>query len=196
MVVLLHDCPEGWTDCRNWPVAWKLYRNGFAVLLVNPLKPEEQSLQYAKGFPQFELPLLVERLRAVIRWTQATAGVERMATGVVASRMAAAAAIQVAAGGAAIDALVCKAAPTDLVADVAPRLTAPILLVADESDHRSRRRNCEFSRILACEKKVVTLKGCRHRSDAAMSALRTAQLAVDWFDLHLQTEQPEYLAVS
>ena len=198
MVILVHDSKEGWTDYQNWPTAWKLYRSGFVTLLVNLLHPDEQALQYAKGFPLFEMPLLVERLAAIVRWARAMGDAETMQTGVLSSRMAAAASIEAAVNGIAIDALVCKAARTDLVQDIAPRLAVPILLVADEGDHRSRKRHWEFSRALGCEKKLVTLKGCRHRSNDEMSALQTAQLAVDWFSLHLEARQehPEYLAAS
>lgn len=198
MVILVHDSKDGWTDCRNWPIAWKLYRSGFATLLVNLLDPEEQALQYAKGFPHFEMPLLVERLAAIVRWARARDDAAPMKTGVLASKMAAAASIEAAVNGIAIDALACKAARTDLVQDIAPRLAVPILLVADEGDHRSRKRHWEFSRALGCDKKLVTLKGCRHRSNDEMSTLQTAQLAVDWFSLHLEArqERPEYLVAS
>jgi putative phosphoribosyl transferase len=187
MVIFLHDAAEGWTDCRNWPLAWKLHRHGFATLLVNPLNPPEQTLRHAKGFANFELPLLVERLTAAIHWAQTVAEPEIAPLGVLASGMSAAAAIQVAANGTGVDALVCRAARTDLIEDAALRLDTPILLLAEESDHRSRRRNWEFARMLHCPKKVATLERIPHCPKHDAAALQTAQLAVDWFSGHLKS---------
>jgi putative phosphoribosyl transferase len=186
LVILLHEATDGWTDCGNWPIAWKLYHQGFGTLLVNPLAGDAQALQHARKFGRLELPVLVERVTAIIKWAKGVPKTESTPVGLYASGLTAAAAIQAASSGAAIDSLVCRAARTDLIEDAALRLEAPILLLAEEADHRSRRRHFEFANMLHCERKLATLKRIPHCPKGDAAALQSARFAANWFSDHLE----------
>jgi putative phosphoribosyl transferase len=192
VVILLHEAAEGWADCRNWPIAWKLYHNGFATLLVNPFDSDERTIQKARANARLGMPALVERVAAITQWARDLANSESSPLGIFASGVAAAAAIQVASGHASVDSLVCRSARTDLLADVASQLETPILLLAEESDHRSRRWHFEFANSLHCEKKMVTLKPIPHCPIQDATALQSAQLASNWFGDHLRNDMDRF----
>lgn len=188
IVVLLHEAAEGWADCRNWPIAWKLYHIGFATLLVNPFDGDERTIQKARANARIGMPALVERVAAITQYGRKIVKPEFGPLGIFASGVSAAAAIQVASCNAGVDSLVCRSARTDLIEDVAPKLDTPILLLAEEGAHRNRRWQFEFANSLHCEKKMATLKPIPHCPIQDATALQSAQLAANWFADHLNND--------
>lgn len=195
LVIFSHATKGGWTDSKNWTVAWKLHQGGYATLLLDLLTPVEAGLETAKGFLGFEVPLLAERLIAATRWAKEREELRDLAVAYFGSDAGAAAAIEAAAALPAVSAIVGRAARTELVSDEAKRVKTPMLLIVGENDRRARRRNREFSAHSRLTRRLGIVKGASHVFREKGAQCQVADLTVSWFKEHLRDERmtPEEL---
>ena len=114
-------------------MASRFASEGHAVLIADLLNPDEQQIDSRTGHYRADVPLLAERLRAVVNWLQhetRDAGVALFGSGVVA-----AAALRVAAGHAgALSSLILAGPRLDLVDTSPESIHAPVLLLVSETD--------------------------------------------------------------
>ena len=189
LVIFSHATHGGWTNSRNWPIAWKLHHNGYATLLLDLLTPVEAGLETAKGFLHVEVPLLTERLEAATRWALEQERLKGLPVAYFGSDAGAAAAIEVARLLPATRAVVCRAARTDLVGEAAARLETPVLLIAAEHDRRSVRRNREFIARAGVNCRMEIVKDASRRFPEEDALCEVARITTDWIDSKLRSKR-------
>jgi putative phosphoribosyl transferase len=182
LVVFAHATHGGWTNSRNWPIAWKLHQSGYATLLLDLLTPVEASLETAKGFLHFEVPLLTERLTAAIQWAGTQDLLADLPIACFGSDAGAAAVLNAAASIPAIVTVVGRAARTDLIAEPARHPDLPVLLMTGENDRRTLRSNREFAAHAPAARRVEVIKGATHRFTEEGCADEVANATKAWLD--------------
>jgi len=105
---------------------------GYAVLTLDLLTAEEQQIDSRTEHYRWSISLLAKRLQDAIRWTERLT--DDLPILIFASGHAAAAALRVDAMTGALCGLLLTGARTDLVTSDLPRVQAPTLLIAAESD--------------------------------------------------------------
>lgn len=186
LVIFAHAIHGGWTDSRNWPIAWELDQNGDASLLLDLLTPDEASHEHAKGFLRLEVPLLAQRLVSATRWALQQEALKGLRYAYFGSEAAGAAALEAAIALPATAAVVCRAARTDLTSREAEQLRKPVLLLVGEIDRRTQRWNREFAAGSPSTRRVEVVPGASHSFPEEGALRRVAGRTVAWLRSHLR----------
>ncbi|MFF7389381.1 phosphoribosyltransferase family protein [Streptomyces scabiei] len=180
VVVFAHGSGSGRHSPRNRYVADVLDRAGLGTLLLDLLTAEEEGDRRNV----FDVALLADRLHAAATWLREGTGLPVAFFG--ASTGAAAALEAAAAPGADIRAIVSRGGRPDLAAPAAlGRVRAPTLFVVGSLDTRVLSLNRLAADRLRCEHRLAVVPGATHLFEEPGTLATAAELARDWFSLHL-----------
>ncbi len=187
LVVFAHGSGSGRDSPRNRYVALLLNRARLGTMLVD-LLTEDEERERARVF---DIPLLAERLGAVIRWARARPDGGALRIGAFGASTGAGAALWAAAEpGSAIVAVVSRGGRPDLAG---PRLTAvraPTLLIVGERDRHVLALNRQAQRLLHGPTRLVIVPRATHLFTEPGALQEAAEAARDWFVTHLGTPPP------
>src|SRR5438046_3629509 len=186
LVLFAHGSGSSRHSPRNQFVARTLNGGGLGTLLFDLLTPEEEALDIYTREHRFNIGLLVERLVHATNWTRQQDQLRDLRIGYFGSSTGGAAAL-VAAGELPQDvgAVVSRGGRPDLAGDALPKVQAPTLLIVGGNDDIVIELNEMARDQMRCEVKVEIIPGAQHLFEEPGAIERVANLASDWFLLHL-----------
>lgn len=186
LVVFVHGSGSGRLSPRNQQVAGYFNQRHLATLLFDLLSEPEQSFDQLTHALRFDIPLLSQRLIAVLDWLSHEPDLTHFAFGLFGASTGAAAALFAAAERPQrVRALVCRGGRSDLAQAAAPRVRAPVLQLVGERDPAVLELNRQTSRSLRCEQQIVVIANATHLFEEPGALDAVAKYSADWFCRHL-----------
>lgn len=187
LVVFVHGSGSSRLSPRNQQVASYLGERGVATLLFDLLTEAEERLDRITCELRFDIPLLTQRLVAVIDWLAARPELEHLPIGLFGASTGAAAAILAAIQRPQrVKAIVSRGGRTDLAGSELQRLHTPILQVVGSHDPVTLGLNRKVSRALVCEQCLEVVPRATHLFEEPGTLQEVARLAGEWFEVHLR----------
>jgi putative phosphoribosyl transferase len=182
IVLFAHGSGSSRFSSRNQFVAGVLQKTRIATLLFDLLE-EEEAEDRAKVF---DIQLLAERLQLATMWTQEYEQTRGLRLGYFgASTGAAAALVAAARQGKSVGAVVSRGGRPDLAEAALQQVRAPTLLIVGGDDEPVVELNRRALARLRCEKKLQIIPGATHLFPEPGALEQVANLASQWFQLHL-----------
>lgn len=191
IVVFAHGSGSSRLSSRNRRVAARLQRGGFATMLFDLLTADEELLDASTGQFRFDVSMLGERLVKVTDWLESQPGTRALRVGYFGASTGAAAAIIAAANRPEVCAVVSRGGRPDLAGPFLGRVKAPTLLIVGGADTDVIGMNQSALRQLAsAPTKLEIVPGATHLFEEPGTLERVAELAMDWFDKYLASNDP------
>jgi putative phosphoribosyl transferase len=182
IVLFAHGSGSSRFSSRNQFVASVLQKNRIATLLFD-LLDEQEADDRAKVF---DIQLLAQRLEQTALWTQEYEQTRGLPLGYFgASTGAAAALVAAARQGKSVGAVVSRGGRPDLAEAALQQVQAPTLLIVGGDDEPVVELNRRALARLRCEKKLQIIPGATHLFPEPGALEQVANLASQWFQLHL-----------
>jgi pimeloyl-ACP methyl ester carboxylesterase len=182
LVLFSQGSGSGRNSPRNRSVAKRLQCAQWATLLTD-LLTEEEGRAYAN---RFDIDLLTERLLGVTRWARQHLLTATLPIGYFGASTGAASALRAAAEpGNEVRAVVSRGGRPDLAAAVLDRVFTPTLLIVGDRDEEVLDLNRHAYERLAGIKRLEVVPGATHLFEERGALARVADLAAEWFALHL-----------
>jgi putative phosphoribosyl transferase len=183
IVVFAHGSGSSRFSSRNQYVARVLQDANVATLLFDLLDEHEAN----DRTKVFNIDLLAERLKSVADWVRRQEDLSRLNLGYFgASTGAAAALVAAAAPGNNVKAVVSRGGRPDLAGEALPKVNAPTLLIVGGDDEPVVELNRDALAQLRCKKQLKIIPGATHLFAETGALEQVAQLASQWFKLHLE----------
>jgi putative phosphoribosyl transferase len=177
LVIFAHGSGSGRLSPRNNEVAAALSERGLATLLLDLLRPEEES----DRANVFDIELLCARLAAAADWARAEPRLEALPIGYFGASTGAAAALRAAARDPAIRAVVSRGGRPDLAQSVLPEVKAATLLIVGGADAAVLDSNRAAFEALDCAKELIVVPGAGHLFEEPGALAQVARCARRWF---------------
>ena len=182
LVVFAHGSGSSRFSPRNMAVANALNAQGIATLLFDLLTPDEEQ----NRANVFDIPLLAERLIAVVRWTDQQPELARLPLGLFGASTGAAAALVAAARlGSRVGAVVSRGGRPDLAEAALDDVSAPTLLIVGGLDYGVIELNEQALARLTAPKAIEIVPGATHLFPEPGTLDLVIEHAARWFKTHL-----------
>jgi dienelactone hydrolase len=189
LVVFAHGSGSGRHSPRNQAVARSLQGQGLATLLADLLTPDEEALDRRTAHLRFDIPLLGQRVVALVDWAGRQPDLARLPFGAFgASTGAAAALVAAAALPREIGAVVSRGGRPDLAGNSLPFVRAPTLLIVGSRDVEVIALNEQAKARMRCPVSLAIVPGASHLFEEPGTLEEVAALAGTWFAAHLGGE--------
>ncbi len=186
LVLFAHGSGSSRHSPRNQFVARILNDAGLATLLFDLLTQQEEAVDMQTRELRFNIQLLAERLVHATKWAKRQEQTRNLQLGYFGSSTGAAAALVAAAEiPQDVGAIVSRGGRPDLAGDALPKVTAPTLLIVGGNDDIVIELNEMARDQMRCEVKLEIVPGATHLFEEPGAQEKVAQLASDWFSLHL-----------
>src|SRR5437867_1352068 len=186
LVLFAHGSGSSRHSPRNQFVARTLNNAGLGTLLFDLLTQHEESIDMQTRELRFNIHLLAERLVHATKWAKEQEQTRDLHMGYFGSSTGGAAALV-----AAIEvpqevrAVVSRGGRPDLAGEALPKVQAPTLLIVGGNDDVVIELNEQARDRMRCEVKLEIIPGATHLFEEPGALEKVAQLASDWFSLHL-----------
>lgn len=185
LVMFAHGSGSSRRSPRNRQVARRMQDAGLGTLLFDLLTAEEAYAEERGAMRRFDIPFLADRLAKVTKWVRAEPKLHALGIGYFGASTGAAAALVAAARDPAIRAVVSRGGRTDLAGDLVGYVSAPVLLIVGSLDLPVLEWNRETLERLGGVRKLSVVQGASHLFEEYGTLEEVADLAADWFALHL-----------
>jgi putative phosphoribosyl transferase len=176
VVFFVHGSGSSRYSPRNQQVAAQLREAGLGTLLMDLLKPEEDTQEN-----RFDISLLADRVVEAVGWLQLQTD---LPIGLIGSSTGAAAAL-VAATRISVGAVVSRGGRPDLAADSLAAVEAPTLLIVGGADLAVLELNRQALALLETEKRLEIVPEATHLFEEPGTLEKAADLSAKWFLKHL-----------
>lgn len=191
IVAFAHGSGSSRLSPRNRYVASVFREAGLATLLFDLLTLDEERIDAQTAQLRFDIGLLAERLVGATDWLLQHDLVAGLALGYFGASTGAAAALMAAARRPdQVAAVVSRGGRPDLAGSVLARVQAPTLLIVGGLDYPVIEMNRDAFVQLHVEKQMEIVGGATHLFEEPGTLERVAELATDWFRLHLGARTP------
>ncbi|GAA2526105.1 dienelactone hydrolase family protein [Pilimelia columellifera] len=191
VVLFAHGSGSSRHSPRNRAVATTLNERGLATVLVDLLTAEEERVDARTAQLRFDIGLLAQRLTGVVDWLGSHPDTARHDIGLFGSSTGAAAALVTAARRPeAVRAVVSRGGRPDLAADALTEVTAPTLLVVGGLDTQVQALNAHALSAMATPAELIIVAGATHLFEEEGTLEQVAELASQWFIVHLGGPDP------
>jgi putative phosphoribosyl transferase len=182
IVLFAHGSGSSRLSPRNNYVAAEIRRMQVGTLLMDLLTAREDRNRATR----FDISLLTQRLRTAIDWLGHHDSTRTLPLGLFGASTGAAAALQAAAIGDDVAAIVSRGGRPDMAgADALGTVRAPTLLIVGGLDDVVIELNRTAYAALRCEKQLEIIPGATHLFEEPGTLEAVASLAADWFARHL-----------
>ena len=189
IVAFAHGSGSSRHSPRNQYVARVLQQRRLATLLVDLLTADEEIVDERTARLRFDIPLLAERMIAVVDWLGRRPDTRALPIGLFGASTGAAAALMAAAARpGVVAAVVSRGGRPDLAGEAIERVVAPTLLVVGGLDPQVIRMNRAAMQQLPCEVELEIVPGATHLFEEPGTLRRVADLAADWFAKYLRSQ--------
>ena len=186
LVLFAHGSGSSRHSPRNQFVARTLNGAGLGALLFDLLTPEEEALDIYTREHRFNIGLLSARLVHATKWVRQQEETRDQRLGYFGSSTGGAAALVAAAElPQDVAAVVSRGGRPDLAGDALPKVQAPTLLIVGGNDDIVIELNEMARDQMCCEVKLEIIPGATHLFEELGALEQVANLASDWFSLHL-----------
>jgi dienelactone hydrolase len=186
IVLFAHGSGSSRHSSRNRFVARTLERRRLATLLIDLLTPAEEAIDERTGEYRFDIPMLADRLVAIVDWLRQQPETAALPIGLFgASTGGGAALIAAAARPQQVAAVVSRGGRPDLAESALPTVTSPTLLVVGGLDTPVIRMNRAAMAQMRGEVALEIVPGATHLFEEPGTLERVASLAGHWFTDHL-----------
>jgi pimeloyl-ACP methyl ester carboxylesterase len=187
-VVFVHGSGSSRHSPRNQYVAQTMQEGGLATLLFDLLTAYEEESDLQNRYLRFDIDLLARRTAGVMEWLDLQPYAYGLKKGLFGSSTGAAAALMTAAElPEQVSAVVSRGGRPDLAGAALPNVQAPTLLIVGGSDDVVINLNEQALTNMSQDgqKKLVIVPGASHLFEESGALEHAAQLARDWFLMHL-----------
>lgn len=182
LVVFAHGSGSSRHSPRNNAVAATLRERGLATLLFDLLTAAEDERRERR----FDIPTLTDRLITVTDLLADREETADLPVGYFGSSTGAAGALRAAARRpSGVAAVVSRGGRVDLAAEVLGDVEAATLFIVGGGDTQVLELNREAYESLRCERRLEVIEGAGHLFEGPGELERVADLAADWFVVHL-----------
>lgn len=186
VVLFAHGSGSGRHSPRNRYVAGVLQGAGLVTVLADLLTADEERVDLRTRHLRFDVPLLAERVAAMVDWAGAGTATAGLPVGLFGASTGAAAALVAAANRPrAVGAVVSRGGRPDLAGAALGEVPAPTLLVVGELDEVVIGLNREAMERLRGETRLEVVPGASHLFEEPGTLEKVAALAGQWFLTHL-----------
>jgi len=186
IVLFAHGSGSSRFSPRNRFVAGELQQAGLGTLLIDLLTSEEEEIDLLTRELRFDIPMLAERLVALVDWLHEKEETGGLAVGLFGSSTGAGAALIAAAKRPdRVTAVVSRGGRPDLADEDLREVRAPTLLIVGGRDEVVIEINREARESLQCPSKLKIVPGATHLFEESGKLEEVAELARDWFVEHL-----------
>ena len=186
VVLFAHGSGSGRHSPRNRAVANVLQAGRIGTLLIDLLTEKEEEVDQTTRHLRFDIPLLAERLTGAIDWLGAESVTASLPIGLFgASTGGGAALLASVARPEPVRAVVSRGGRPDLADDALPEVIAPTLLIVGGLDDVVIALNQVAMEQMRCEKELRIVPGATHLFEEPGTLEQVADLARDWFSVHL-----------
>jgi putative phosphoribosyl transferase len=187
LVVFAHGSGSSRFSRRNRAVAKVLEHAAFGTLLVDLLTRDEEAVDERTAQYRFDIPLLGERVVAVVDWVQARSDLRPLPIAFFgASTCAAAALIAAAARPEVTRAVISRGGRPDLAENALPEVQAPTLLIVGGADEPVIDMNREAMRRMRAPVQLEIVPDATHLFEEPGALEQVAALAAGWCRRHLK----------
>jgi dienelactone hydrolase len=189
LIVFAHGSGSSRFSRRNRFVAAALNDAGFATLLLDLLTRREEEVDEFTRAHRFDIALLADRVVAAADWIGADTELSALPIGLFGASTGAAAAL-VAAGRRReiVHAVVSRGGRPDLAGKDLSGVSAPTLLIVGGADDLVIDLNERARDAMRAEVRLEIIPGATHLFEEPGALAQVAELARDWFLLHLHRE--------
>lgn len=181
LVIFAHGSGSSRFSRRNRAVAKVLEDAGFATLLLDLLRRQEEAEDEHTAEYRFDIPLLGERVIGAADWARTRSDLRRLPLAFFgASTGAAAALIAAADRRSATRAVISRGGRPDLAEDALPRVEAPTLLIVGGDDLPVIDMNRDAMRRMRAPVHLEIVAGATHLFEEPGTLEQVARLAADW----------------
>jgi len=186
IVLFAHGSGSSRFSSRNQFVARVLEQHGLATLLIDLLTPEEEAIDQRTAHLRFDIPMLANRLVAIVDWLKRNASTATLPIGMFGASTGGGAALMTAAARPAdVAAVVSRGGRPDLAGDALGKVRAPTLLIVGGEDVPVIAMNKEAMRRMQNAVSLDIVPGATHLFEEPGALERVAALAAAWFEGHL-----------
>lgn len=189
-VVFVHGSGSSRHSPRNQYVAQTLQEGGLATLLFDLLTAYEEESDLQTRYLRFDIDLLARRTAGVLEWLTLQPYAYGLKKGLFGSSTGAAAALMAAAElPDVVDAVVSRGGRPDLAGGALREVEASTLLIVGGNDDVVIDLNKQALENMSVdtEKKLIVVPGASHLFEESGALEEAAQLARDWFQVHLDS---------
>ncbi|HJQ13340.1 MAG TPA: alpha/beta fold hydrolase [Anaerolineales bacterium] len=188
VVVFVHGSGSSRHSPRNQYVAQTLQEGGLATLLFDLLTAYEEESDMQTRYLRFDINLLARRTAGVLEWLSLQPYAYGLKKGLFGSSTGAAAALMAAAElPDEVNAIVSRGGRPDLAGTALRDVEASTLLIVGGNDDVviDLNRQALENMSVDTEKKLIVVPGASHLFEEPGALEEAAQLARDWFRVHL-----------
>jgi putative phosphoribosyl transferase len=188
LVVFVHGSGSSRHSPRNQFVAQTLQEAGLATLLFDLLTSYEEEIDMRTRHLRFDIDLLARRTAGVLEWLDLQPFAHELRRGLFGSSTGAAAALMAAVEvPEKVAAVVSRGGRPDLAGPALSKVQVPTLLIVGGNDEAVIDLNEEALDQMpeGAEKKLAIVPGASHLFDEPGTLGYAAQLAAEWFQMHL-----------
>lgn len=190
LIVFAHGSGSSRFSMRNRLVARVLNQAGWATLLFDLLRPEEEAVPGRARV--FDIPFLATRLVDAVEWGDEAMGAATMPIGLFGASTGAAAALMAAAElNDRIGAVVSRGGRPDLAGHSLEKVTAPTLLIVGGEDHGVMELNQYALEHLKGVAELKVVPGATHLFPEAGAMEKVTTLATHWFERYLASSHSQ-----
>src|SRR5262245_31743913 len=185
LVIFAHGSGSGRHSPRNRAVAERLNAAALGTLLLDLLTPSEEAVDSRTAQLRFDIPLLTERVRAVVDWAGGQPELAALPIGLFGASTGGAAALAAAADALTVCALVLRGGRPDLAGGALAGVRAPTLMIVGGEDPVVLVLNREACARMTCECRVHVIPGATHLFEEPGALEEVSRLAGEWFTRYL-----------
>lgn len=186
VVLFAHGSGSSRLSLRNQFVARALEGRTLATLLIDLLTRREAATDERTAEYRFNIPMLAERLVAIVDWLREQKETARLSIGLFGASTGGGAALMAAAERpAAIGAVVSRGGRPDLAGPALHDVAAPTLLIVGGRDDAVIRLNRDAMEHMRAPVMLKTVPGATHLFEENGALERVAGLAGEWFSEYL-----------
>lgn len=186
VVLFAHGSGSSRFSSRNQFVARVLEQHRLATLLIDLLTPEEEAVDRRTAQLRFDIPMLADRLVAIIDWLKKDARVSPLPIGLFGASTGGGAALMAAAARPAyVAAVVSRGGRPDLAGGALRLVSAPTLLIVGGDDTPVIAMNKDAMHRMPGFVSLEIVPHATHLFEEPGALERVADLAATWFETHL-----------
>jgi dienelactone hydrolase len=182
LVIFAHGSGSSRFSPRNRFVAGELQAASLGTLLIDLLTPEEEARDEITRELRFDIPMLAERVVAIVDWAEVNPATRGSAIGIFgASTGAGAALIAAAERPNTVGAVVSRGGRPDLAGAHLARVLAPTLMIVGGHDEQVIELNREARDSMRCPSRLEIVAAATHLFEEPGTLEEVARLAAEWF---------------
>jgi putative phosphoribosyl transferase len=187
IVLFAHGSGSGRFSPRNRLVAEVFEEAGLGTLLIDLLTMEEEEVDRRTAEFRFNIPMLADRLVALVDWLREYEETRELPIGLFGSSTGAGAALIAAAERPdAVAAVVSRGGRPDLAGPHLPRVRAPTLLIVGGRDEPVIDLNLKAQQTLGARSRLKIIRGATHLFEEPGKLAEVARIARNWFLEHMK----------